>query len=87
MDLSDLTTRQTIISGAGGRKELAGLHGLSGIISSSYSNRTDEAFQLFTGSLGIAAPAITSTGDSVRPYEVNGEVFVRDGALELARRS
>ncbi|KAL1991407.1 hypothetical protein VTN49DRAFT_5399 [Thermomyces lanuginosus] len=32
-------------------------------------------WQLFTGSLGTAAPAITSTGDSMRPYGVNGETF------------
>ncbi|KAL1973962.1 hypothetical protein VTN31DRAFT_5522 [Thermomyces dupontii] len=42
---------------------------------SSQAQEDGKNWQLFTGSLGIAAPAITSTGDSVRPYEVNGEVF------------
>ncbi|PYH93266.1 hypothetical protein BO71DRAFT_4018 [Aspergillus ellipticus CBS 707.79] len=33
-------------------------------------------YQTFTGTLGGLAPAVTSTGDSGRPYGVDGDTFV-----------
>lgn len=35
-------------------------------------------YKIFTGSLGVAPPAITSTGDSTRPFGVGDHTFVSE---------
>ncbi|KAJ9303403.1 hypothetical protein C8Q69DRAFT_302314 [Paecilomyces variotii] len=46
-------------------------------------NRRADNLQTFTGDLGGAAPAVTNSGDSTRPFEVNGDTFVNEaGALQ-----
>lgn len=42
--------------------------------------RRADNLQTFTGSLGAAAPAVTNSGDSTRPFEVNGDTFVKEAA-------
>ncbi|KAI9929074.1 hypothetical protein MW887_001469 [Aspergillus wentii] len=39
------------------------------------AKRSNENLQTFTGGYGGSAPAITNTGDSQRPYGVDGDTF------------
>ncbi|GAD95222.1 hypothetical protein PTT_18600 [Paecilomyces variotii No. 5] len=43
-------------------------------------NRRADNLQTFTGDLGGAAPAVTDSGDSTKPFEVNGDTFVNQAA-------
>lgn len=43
-------------------------------------NRRADNLQTFTGDLGGAAPAVTNSGDSTKPFEVNGDTFVNQAA-------